>query len=296
MRRPVLTAALALLTTGGLMALSAPSALADSSAGEIQQTVNVLGNGSSVQLDHSTIQSGSIRFRVSSSNPSGNGSQITMFQPKGGATVSRVLHDFQDEFSQYPAMAADGTRELTADARFLGLADPAQGQTETITEFLSPGTYYLLDAGNPPQGAPTLTTLTVRRAAANIEQDSDLASQITVQATSADRFVTSRDWPHQGTYTFKNVSDTLHFMELQRVKNGTTDAQVQSYFDSGSQNPPSFALPGPSAGNDVVSPGGSLQLTYNLPAGTYVLLCFVADDVTGMPHALMGMHKVVVLH
>lgn len=36
-------------------------------------------------------------------------------------------------------------------------------------------------------------------------------------------------------------------------------------------------------------------MAYNLPAGTYVLLCFVADDVTGMPHALMGMHKVIQL-
>jgi len=39
-----------------------------------------------------------------------------------------------------------------------------------------------------------------------------------------------------------------------------------------------------------------MQLTYNLPAGRYVLLCFVADEQTGIPHAFMGMHKVVVLH
>jgi hypothetical protein len=30
-----------------------------------------------------------------------------------------------------------------------------------------------------------------------------------------------------------------------------------------------------------------------LPAGTYVMLCFIADDEAGMPHAVMGMHKVV---
>jgi len=71
---------------------------------------------------------------------------------------------------------------------------------------------------------------------------------------------------------------------------------VQQYFDSGAMGPPPFATGGPSGGSDVESPGVSLQLTYNLPAGTYVLLCFVADDQTGMPHAMMGMHKVVVLH
>ena len=296
MRGPVRTGVLVALSVGGLLTMGITPAFADTPNGEIQQTVNVVGDGSAVHLDHSRIQSGSIRFTVSSANRSGGGSEIAMFQPKAGKTVSRVLHDLQDEFSRYPRMAADGTRELTADARFLGLADPAMGQTEVVTEFLSPGTYYLLDMGNTPQGAPTVTTLTVRRAGKHIEQDSDLRSQTTVWANSADRFVAPPSWPHQGTYTFKNVSDTLHFMELQPVKRGTTDAQIQRYFDSGSQSQPPFALNGPSAGNDVVSPGGSLQVTYNLPRGTYVLLCFVADDMTGMPHAVMGMHKVVILH
>jgi len=30
------------------------------------------------------------------------------------------------------------------------------------------------------------------------------------------------------------------------------------------------------------------MVSYNLPRGTYVLLCFVADDMTGMPHAIHG--------
>ena len=36
-------------------------------------------------------------------------------------------------------------------------------------------------------------------------------------------------------------------------------------------------------------------MTYDLPRGTYVLLCFVADEVTGEPHAVMGMYLVVEL-
>ena len=36
-------------------------------------------------------------------------------------------------------------------------------------------------------------------------------------------------------------------------------------------------------------------MAYNLPKGTYVLMCFVADDMTGIPHAFMGMHKVIKL-
>ena len=178
-----------------------------------------------------------------------------------------------------------------------GLADVVVGTGATITENLSPGTYYLIDTANPPSGPPPVTTLTVKPAKAGIEQDSDLVSQTTVSATSADRFVVSRrTWPHQGTLTFRNTSDTLHFMSLTPVKTGTTDQDVTKYFNSGSKNPPPFLRPGPSIGNDVTSPGVSLQLSYNLPKGTYVALCFIADDVTGMPHAIMGMHKVVVLN
>ena len=296
MRRHVLKGATVLLSAGALMALGLSPAGAETSHPEIQQTVHVTGNGSSVSLDHATIWAGSIRFAVRSTNvgtPDSGGSDITMFQPKAGKTVSRVLHDLFDEFGSDPA---DGTRELTADATFHGLADVVVGSPEVVTENLTPGSYYMVDLANPPSGFPTVTKLTVLPATRNIEQDSDLHSQTVVSATSADRFVAPRSWPHQGTYTFRNTSDTLHFMELQPVKTGTTDQQITNYFNSGSQAPPPFLKAGPGGGNDVTSPGVNLQVTYNLPRGTYVLLCFVADDVTGMPHALMGMHKVVVLN
>jgi len=296
MRRQVLKGATVLLSAGALMALGLSPAGAETSHPEIQQTVHVTGNGSSAAIDHATIWAGSIRFAVSTTNPSGpngGGSQITMFKPKPGKTLADVFKGVADEFGANPAL---GTRELTAAATFRGLADVVMGYGETVTETVSPGTYYLVDLANPPAGAPQLTTLTVKPAKAHVEQDSDLASQTVVSATSADRFIAPRTWRHEGTYTFRNTSDTLHFMELQPVKTGTTDAQIQKYFDSGVQTPPPFMKMGPSGGNDVVSPGYSLQVTYDLPKGTYVLLCFVADDVTGMPHALMGMHKVVVLN
>jgi hypothetical protein len=296
MPKHVLKGATVLLSAGALMTLGLSPASAETSAPEIQQIVHVTGNGGSVALDHATIYAGSIRFAVRSTNPTtadGGGSDITLFQPKAGKTVSRVLHDLFDEFGPDPA---DGTRELTADATFKGLADVVVGHPEVVTENLTPGTYYLIDIANPPSGPPPVTRLTVLPARGNIEQDSDLVSQTTVLATSADRFVAPRNWPHQGTYTFHNTSDTLHFMAIQPVQNGTTDKMISDYFNSGSQQPPSFLKVGPTGGNDVTSPGQTLQVTYNLPRGTYVLLCFIADDVTGMPHALMGMHKVVVLN
>ena len=61
-------------------------------------------------------------------------------------------------------------------------------------------------------------------------------------------FVAPRNWSHRGTVTVSNVSDTLHFMDLEPVKPGTTDREVQAYFDSGAQSQPPWSLDGPYGG------------------------------------------------
>lgn len=290
-----------LVAVGALTMGTAGSASAAEGHREVQQTVKVVGNGSRVTVDHSTIQSGSIRFEVSSTNPpgkEGGGSNITLFQPHPGKSLDNFFADLGEEFSQTPATRAKGTRDLVRDVELYGLADVVPGSPEVVTERLRPGTYYLMDLGNPPKGAPALTVLTVGPDRTSFEQDSDLSSQRRVRATSSDRFVTRRSWPRSGTYTFTNASDTMHFMSMIPVKDGTTDAQVQAFFSAppSSQNgPPPFFRPQPSVGvgSDVLSPGRSIQVTYNLPAGSYLLVCFISDDKSGMSHAVMGMHKVI---
>lgn len=84
-------------------------------------------------------------------------------------------------------------------------------------------------------------------------------------------------------------------MDIVPIKDGTTDALVQAVF---SGPPTTHTRPYRSsvqarAATTWVSPGHSLQLSYNLPRGTYLLVCFVSDDKTGLPHAIMRMHKVI---
>jgi hypothetical protein len=242
------------------------------------------------------VEAGSVSFEVSSTNPAtmdGGGSQITLFRLRPDKSLDTFFTHLTEEFSQTPATAAAGTRGLDETAVFRGLADVVPGYPETITESLNPGTYYLMDLSTPPvSGRPALTTLHVN---SDGQHHSDVTSDLTVWAAN-ERFQAPATWPHEGTYTFTNEDDTPHFMLILPVKAGTTDDQVQiALNDPTLTGPPAFAVEGPSGGNDVVSPGYSLQVTYDLPAGTYVLLCFVADEETGMPHAVMGMHKVVVL-
>ena len=288
----VLVAAMAALVLG-------PSAASASTSAQrnIQQVVTVVGNGSSVTLDRHFIQTGSITFRTSTTNSSSNGddgSTISLFRPSAGHTLANIFADLQEEFSQKPAVAAKGTRDLVRDALVYGLADVTKGFPEVVTRHLNPGTYYLMDLGNQPKGQPLVQKLTVGSNPIGFRQYSNVVSQTFVQATRADRFIAPHLWPHQGTYTFTNTSDTIHFMSMIPVKDGTNDAQVQAAFSGPPSNgPPPFFKPGPSGGNDVVSPGRTLQVSYNLPPGAYVLVCFISDDMTGKPHAIMGMHKVI---
>lgn len=279
------------------------SAEVNSGVGEHRgQTVRVSGDTSGV-LHFSTtrVREGMVSFRISTSNS--NGSAVTLIQLHRGVSLAEFAADVQEEFSQDPATAAKGTRDLNRDASFYGLADVQPGTPATATVNLEEGIYYAFDVNTGPPTAKSVTRLKVlddrdedrREQGDDFDHDGRGGHLARVSLTSSDRFVVRGHLPARGSVLVRNVSDTIHFMALQPVKAGTTDKQIQSYFDSGSQDPPPFALPGPGVAMDVLSPGHQLVLSYSLPKGTYVLLCFVADDVTGMPHALMGMHKVVTL-
>jgi len=295
MRKLVACVAAFTMAAAGTLAGAGPA-----SAEDHQTTVSVHGDGTTVTLSRNTVEQGRIRFKVDTSN-SATGSQISLFRLVRPATLATFNADLAEEFSQDPMTAAKGTRDLNRDVRVFGLADVVSGTPAIVTEQLSAGKYYLMDLGHGPgPTGPQFTTFTVRGAGRGHSDEQGRGSEEishgpVVKLTSADRFISPHILPARGTITVKNVGDTIHFMSISPVKKGTTDAQIQAFFDSGAQVQPPFFVNGPSVGMDVLSPGRQLELTYKLPAGTYVLLCFIADDVTGMPHALMGMHKVVIL-
>jgi hypothetical protein len=267
-------------------------------------TVWVTGDGSHVSLSRWLVDEGPVSFHVSTTNSGPGGSQISLFRLLGKATVNTFKADLANEFSSDLPTAAKGTRELNRDISATGLADVQKGYPASVRVDLRPGTYYLMDLGSffgpmGPSGPPNpaLTKFVVRDTGHDSSgwRNSSAWSTPTIWLTSADRFIGPSHLPAKGSVTFRNVADTIHVAQFSPVKKGTTDAQIQAYYDSGVMTPPPFALDGPTFGLDVLSAGTHATLTYDMPPGTYVLQCFVADDETVIPHAIMGMHKVVVL-
>lgn len=271
--------------------MAGPASASEAHRGPRVQTVTVTSEASGLHFSSTHVNEGTITFKISTTNPNGIG--LTLLRPQHGASLAKIAAGAAEEFN--PATGAAGTRDLEHDAVFYGLADTAPGSPESATVRLNEGTYYAIDTSSeaPPTAASFVKFTVVKARHGDFANRAALAHSATVLMTANDRFVV---WGHlrsHGSVLVANVADTLHFMSLSPVAPGTTDAQVQAYFDSGSQDQPPFALNGPSASTDVLSPGKQLVLSYSLPKGTYVMLCFVSDDETGMPHALMGMHKLV---
>jgi hypothetical protein len=172
-----------------------------------------------------------------------------------------------------------------------GGLDAQAGQTLRGTVVLpTAGTYYIFNDSGQLPNHPTKLTVTgpeVTRAAPD--------STATVTALTKRRFGGAKTLPAKGTITFKNDStESPHFLDLIHVKQGTTKKEVLTALLSGGNGPPPFALKG-EAGTDTVGKGFSQTLTYNLPKGEYIEVCFFPDPKTGMPHAFMGMIGIVQL-
>lgn len=186
-----------------------------------------------------------------------------------------------------PKSALKHLNNVIKHTNLYGGLDAQAGQTLHGTVVLpKPGTYIVFDdSGNLPSH-PTKLTVTgpaVKRAAPD--------STATVTALTTRRFGGATTLPAHGTITFKNDStESPHFLDLFHVKEGTTKKQVLDAFSSSS--PPTFVRKGQAA-TDSLGEGNSQTLSYHLPKGEYVEVCFFPDPKTGMPHAFMGMIRVV---
>lgn len=96
-----------------------------------------------------------------------------------------------------------------------------------------------------------------------------------------------------------NDGQQPHFLGLAGVPDGTTvDDFLQlsmTYMDPMATPPANLAFPDLQSVVDTadMSSGVTMWVTADLAASSYVLVCFVPDPETGMPHAMLGMVDIV---
>ncbi|MFJ2581350.1 hypothetical protein [Kitasatospora aureofaciens] len=230
------------------------------------------------------------------------GRQLQILRPNNGVSLDQVLRDLADAVSHTSATAAAGIRTVRGEAEAFGGAFVTSQVHAQLTEEISPDTVYLLDftafLADPTK--PVVRPLELRGTKGQVHQLASFPHGIVIQREESDRprFLTEDVDDAHMTYLVHNDSAEIHEMRIQPVAPGTTDSQVQAYFDAIAQGkqPPPTPFTGPPTGLGAISPDHSALIeSHGLPAGTYVLLCFIPDEQLGVPHAFLGMHKVVQL-
>jgi hypothetical protein len=169
---------------------------------------------------------------------------------------------------------------------FAGGIDGEAGSVSKETLLMTKGKYIVYnDGGNLPDDPQTITVTGTKH-----NTKAPKTSGTVFMKKNQNRFGGSKVLPAKGTIEVinKNVHSP-HFLAMLHVKKGTTRKQFLEGLESQS---PTIFLPG-STGTDALSSGQSQTLKYSLPKGTYGQACFFPDPVTGIPHAFMGMVRIV---
>lgn len=97
--------------------------------------------------------------------------------------------------------------------------------------------------------------------------------------------------PGVTTVMLENHGASTHHMMMALFADGYGVQDLMAFVDSNPNGIPPFLTWRGAAG--AVSPGSATGMTADLPAGHYVLLCFVAGE-DGVPHMMKGMMREVV--
>ena len=305
-RRVSAIASVVALVIGGFLATAAPAS-ADTGHGKAQGVwIKVTGDGSHASISNKDVHPGWLKLNIKdSTSPTTLGAQIVVVQMRDHYSVKRLVADINVQLVQSTtpvqfAAAAKSTRDINKIAIALGGGDTFGSapffRSDTIW-VPKCGDYYVINTG-AKNGVAVVGKLDA--SGRTVESGApDYSGTVSLGNGSADTITLRGHMPAKGTIKVRNNSDSIHLLSISKVADNATDplvtAEYAALMNGTLTSDPEglFTQGAPSTGSDAVSAGHASLLSYNLPKGTYVLQCFVADDVTGIPHAFMGMHLIV---
>jgi hypothetical protein len=166
-----------------------------------------------------------------------------------------------------------------------GVQATEAGASQTVTQALEPGTYYIGDiegTSGPPEPS-TVPKIVVSGEAA----DSELPeSESTVRAFEYG-FEAQGLTAGRNQVLFENAGAEPHHLEAFPLLAGRTIEDVKAFVKTEKGKPP---VDFEQETVTTILEGGTSQLvTLDLEPGRYALLCFVSDRQGGPPHAVKGM-------
>ena len=284
-RRQIAAAATAVVTCAGLSiagttvaaqaATTVPTVTVHMSASKITFS----GGGATTSNGVTRLHAGRYHFHVVSAS---GDHTLQLLHLHRGYTPQQAEQDFNQAFNgNVPAV-----QRIDKNIDFRGGADATPKHPGDMVVTLGAMQYAAVDQNGNAQAPISVT--------GKVGSQPAFASHGTYTAYSYGWGVSSH-LPASGYVKFVNHADQPHFLVIQHVKSTTTNAMVRKYVASGAQSNPPWGLK-ESAEAGVVSPNHAQLVRYNLPAGKYLVMCFWPDYFKGMPHFMMGMWRLVILH
>ena len=172
------------------------------------------------------------------------------------------------------------------------------GETQVIVE-LTPGEWIAwADDPEAPQ-APVGLTVT-GEADATPAAGTEPAADVTVTMYEYDFTVEGTLAPGSQVMAVTNVGAQPHHMFMVRTSEPVTEEQIAQFLElemQGATPAPDADLPNPDefipvAYMSTLSMGKTGWIPVNLEPGTYIMICFIPDIESGMPHAFEGMYEI----
>lgn len=246
-----------------------------------------------------SIHAGLVTFSASTNDIGSHGIQGFYLRP--GVTLAKTMSDLNDALSGDPNLGPAGIVAVNKDLVDIGGISTTTYAPQAFTAPLFAGTYYFVDlstVANPPL-TPVVHTLHVVGGfrLARLPSIGGVVG-MTDGRDGMPIFTGSKTLPAKGNYFAYATGDDLHESVIRPAVAGTTDEYLDAYYKAivdGTPRPPS-PWAGGSSGLQAISPGRWVIMHTDLPPGLYALLCYVpSDDPPGLPHAYMGMHRMVTL-
>lgn len=224
-----------------------------------------------------------------------------------GVTSQQAVQEIEESFSPDPSVALPALRAVYQDVIFVGGLSVIPADDDSwFTENFTPGTYVMSDApaGSDNSGGQRTTLLTVSAPAGpggDWARLPRIDAVLTVRESGANAaFIAPPRMPADGTFLAVNghTSQPYEFL-LREVNPGTTDADLQAYFDAvrAGQAPASNPfMTTDQQGLLPISPGHAAVFHASFPPGRYALLSYVRDPATGVARAYEGTFKIVTLY
>jgi len=213
--------------------------------------------------------------------------EVSFWRPKAGYTVDQMVNDANAAFG--PETDLTALNRIYNKVAILGGIVAGPNNPGVMLLNLPAAHYYVLVLPHGAFSADILHPLIVSGEPTG--SSTTYTNTLTAMTdTWWDR--TPKSIPSKGLLKFKNTAKSWHFVEIDRLAPGKTYADFKKWIDDikhGQGGPP--PLTGYSYGQGVVSPGHAYGFKYKIPPGKYVVMCWMPDRMTGMPHVFMGMSR-----